>query len=44
MRGIYWLILAAGVMALLYSVLASRSVLAAPSGTDRMREPLTARG
>ena len=38
MTGIYWLIFAAGVLALLYSVFASRSVLAAPSGTDRMRE------
>ena len=38
MTGIYWLVFAAGVLALLYSVFASRSVLAAPSGTDRMRE------
>ena len=38
MTGIYGLIFAAGVLALLYSVFASRSVLAAPTGTDRMRE------
>ncbi len=38
MTGIYWLVFAAGVLALLYSVFASRLVLAAPSGTDRMRE------
>jgi K(+)-stimulated pyrophosphate-energized sodium pump len=38
MTGIYWLVLAAGVLALLYSIFASRAVLAAPAGTDRMRE------
>ncbi|MCH7710491.1 MAG: sodium/proton-translocating pyrophosphatase, partial [Proteobacteria bacterium] len=38
MTGIYWLVFGAGVLALLYSVFASRAVLAAPSGNDRMRE------
>ncbi|MET1029315.1 MAG: sodium/proton-translocating pyrophosphatase, partial [Dongiaceae bacterium] len=34
----YWLAIVSGALALLYSLWASRSVLAAPSGTDRMRE------
>jgi K(+)-stimulated pyrophosphate-energized sodium pump len=38
MTNIYWLVLACGALALLYGVYASRQVLAAPSGTERMRE------
>jgi K(+)-stimulated pyrophosphate-energized sodium pump len=34
----YWLAIVSGVLALIYSIWASRSVLAAPTGTDRMRE------
>jgi len=34
----YWLAIVSGVLALIYSVWASRSVLAAATGTDRMRE------
>ncbi len=34
----YWLILACGVLALLYGAYATRAVMAAPTGTDRMRE------
>jgi K(+)-stimulated pyrophosphate-energized sodium pump len=34
----YWLAIVSGVLALIYSFWASRSVLAAPTGTDRMRE------
>ena len=34
----YWLVLACGVLAVLYGIFASRSVLAAPTGNDRMRE------
>ena len=34
----YWLALVSGALALIYSLWASRSVLAAPTGTDRMRE------
>src|ERR1700744_2634297 len=34
----YWLAIVSGGVALVYSIWASRSVLAAPTGTDRMRE------
>ncbi|WP_452094324.1 sodium-translocating pyrophosphatase [Dongia soli] len=34
----YWLAIVSGALALIYSIWASRSVLAAPTGTDRMRE------
>ncbi len=34
----YWLVLGCGVLAVLYGIFASRSVLAAPTGNDRMRE------
>ncbi len=34
----YWVVLACGVLAVLYGIFASRSVLAAPTGNDRMRE------
>ena len=34
----YWVVFACGILAVLYGVFASRSVLAAPTGTDRMRE------
>jgi K(+)-stimulated pyrophosphate-energized sodium pump len=34
----YWLAIVAGALALIYSIWASRSVLAAATGTDRMRE------
>ncbi len=33
-----WIVIACGVLALLYGAVAARSVLAAPTGTDRMRE------
>jgi K(+)-stimulated pyrophosphate-energized sodium pump len=32
-----WIVLACGVLAVLYGLFASRAILAAPSGTDRMR-------
>ncbi|HTI85724.1 MAG TPA: sodium-translocating pyrophosphatase [Alphaproteobacteria bacterium] len=32
-----WIVLACGLLAVLYGVFASRAILAAPSGTDRMR-------
>src|ERR1700749_1300355 len=35
---LYWLVIAAGVLALLYGVWATKSVLAAPAGTARMQE------
>ena len=38
MSNVYVLILAGGVIALLYGIYAIRSVLAAPAGTDRMQE------
>ncbi len=38
MSASYWLVLACGALALLYGAYAARSVLAAPTGTDRMRE------
>ncbi len=38
MSGAYWFVIACGVLALLYGVWASRVVLAASAGTDRMRE------
>ena len=38
MTGTYWLVLACGVLALLYGIYAGRAVLAAATGTDRMRE------
>ena len=34
----YWLVIACGVLALLYGVYATRAVMAAGTGTDRMRE------
>ena len=34
----YWVVFACGLLALVYGVLASRSVLSAPTGNDRMRE------
>jgi K(+)-stimulated pyrophosphate-energized sodium pump len=34
----YWLVIACGVLALLYGAYATRAVMAAPTGTDRMRE------
>ena len=34
----YWVVLACGVLAVLYGIFASRSVLAAPTGNDRMRQ------
>jgi K(+)-stimulated pyrophosphate-energized sodium pump len=36
--GSYWLVIACGVLALLYGVYSTRVVLAAATGTDRMRE------
>ncbi|WP_119458323.1 sodium-translocating pyrophosphatase [Rhodospirillaceae bacterium SYSU D60014] len=38
MTGTYWLVLGCGVLALLYGIYAGRAVLAAATGTDRMRE------
>ena len=38
MTSAYWLVFGCGLLAILYGVYASRSVLAADSGTDRMRE------
>ncbi len=38
MSNVYWLVIACGCLALLYGAYAVRSVLAAPTGTDRMRE------
>ncbi len=38
MLTMHWLAIAAGVFAVLYAIYASRSVLAADTGTDRMRE------
>ncbi len=38
MSGTYWVVLICGVLALAYGVLMARSVLAASTGTDRMRE------
>ncbi len=38
MSASYWLVLACGVLALLYGAYAARAVLAAATGTDRMRE------
>ncbi|HET6220794.1 MAG TPA: sodium/proton-translocating pyrophosphatase, partial [Dongiaceae bacterium] len=38
MSGSYWLVIACGVLALLYGVYSTRVVLAAATGTDRMRE------
>jgi K(+)-stimulated pyrophosphate-energized sodium pump len=38
MTATYWLVLGCGVLALLYGVYASRAVLAAGTGTERMRE------
>ncbi|MFI4981232.1 MAG: sodium-translocating pyrophosphatase, partial [Nevskiales bacterium] len=35
---ISWLVLACGVLALVYGAVSARAVLAAPTGTDRMRE------
>ncbi len=37
-QGYYWLAIVSGVLALVYGAWATRSVLAAPTGTDRMRE------
>ena len=34
----FWVVLACGLLAVLYGVFASRSVLAAPTGNDRMRQ------
>src|SRR5690242_17730251 len=34
----FWVVFACGILAVLYGVFASRSVLSAPTGTDRMRE------
>jgi len=34
----YWVVLGCGVLAVLYGIFASRSVLSAPTGNDRMRE------
>ncbi|MGH6884104.1 MAG: sodium/proton-translocating pyrophosphatase, partial [Hypericibacter sp.] len=33
-----WIVIACGVLALLYGIYATRSVMAAPTGNDRMRE------
>ncbi len=38
MSGLYWFVLACGALALVYGAFATRSVLAAPAGTERMRE------
>src|SRR4051794_12506412 len=38
MTPLHWLIIACGALALVYSVVASRQVLAASTGSDRMRE------
>jgi K(+)-stimulated pyrophosphate-energized sodium pump len=38
MTSLHWLIIACGALALVYSVVASRQVLAASTGSDRMRE------
>lgn len=38
MNGYHWLVIAAGILALAYGFVASRQVLAAPTGNDRMRE------
>ena len=38
MGGVLWFAIGCGVLALLYGVYASRSVLAAPAGNERMRE------
>ena len=38
MTASYWLVLACGVLALLYGAYAARAVMSAATGTDRMRE------
>ena len=38
MSGAYWLVIACGVLALVYGAYAGRVVMAAGTGTDRMRE------
>jgi K(+)-stimulated pyrophosphate-energized sodium pump len=38
MSSLQWLVIACGVLALAYGLVASRQVLAAPTGNDRMRE------
>jgi K(+)-stimulated pyrophosphate-energized sodium pump len=38
MTSLHWLVIACGVLALAYGLVASRQVLAAATGTDRMRE------
>jgi K(+)-stimulated pyrophosphate-energized sodium pump len=38
MSNAYWLVLACGLLALLYGAYTVRSVLAAPAGTDRMQQ------
>ncbi len=38
MTASYWLVLACGVLALLYGIYAARAVMSSPTGTDRMRE------
>src|SRR5436190_474089 len=38
MTATYWLVIACGVLSLVYAALAGRAVMAAPTGSDRMRE------
>ncbi len=38
MSAYYWFVIACGVLALLYGLYASRAVMSAPAGNDRMRE------
>ena len=38
MSQVHWLIIACGVLALVYGAYATRAVMAAATGTDRMRE------
>ena len=38
MTTVHWLVIASGIFAILYAIYAGRSVLAADTGTDRMRE------
>ena len=38
MSNAYWLVIACGVLAVLYGIYASRSVLSASDGNDKMRE------
>ena len=38
MSNAYWIVIGCGVIAILYGIYASRSVLSAPAGNDKMQE------